>query len=193
VIASSSRSSRHKAEESQARYPAPVVGGDGVTHHHLGFLSPAVVSEGVGVEVQDGVCGLSGGQLAQRVQPTMAGQQFGAGGEGVLSEVAILGYVLTEDPDRFAGAARAFPHPGLELLRVRAGVVPPALVASPPSGLGVRGDQLQHPLVTFLTFGDPHQGCLDPRLTDVRHEQVDGLVDAPCPGEQLGEVTAHGL
>ncbi|MFE0443119.1 hypothetical protein [Streptomyces fungicidicus] len=142
--------------------------------------------------MQDGVCVLSGGQLAQFVEQAVEGQQFGVGGEGVLGEEAAPGYVLAEDPDRFGGAARAFQHPGLEFLCVRVGAVPRAVVAGSPRGFGVRRDQFQYPLVTSPTLGDLHQGCPDPRLTDVRHEQVDGLVHAPCLGEQLCEVTAHG-
>lgn len=37
-----------------------------------------------------------------------------------------------------------------------------------PDRFGVRGEQFQHPLVTFPARGDPHQGCPDPRFTDVR-------------------------
>ncbi|MFD6953397.1 MULTISPECIES: hypothetical protein [unclassified Nocardiopsis] len=93
------------------------------------------------------------------------------------------GYVLAEEPDRLVDAARVLQHLSLELLRVPAGVVPPALVAGSPRSFGVRGDQLQHPLATIMTFGDLHRDRPDPRLTDVRHEQADSLIHASCLGE----------
>lgn len=120
--------------------PNPVVGGDGFAHHGLGLLGPPVVAKGTGVDVQDGVRVLSGGQLAQLFEPTMTRQKPGVGGESVLREVVVSGYVLTEDPDRFVGMARALQDLGLELLRVGEGVVPPALAPGVARTVGVRGD-----------------------------------------------------
>lgn len=71
-------------------------------------------------------------------------------------------------------------------------MVPPVLAPGLTRAVGVRGNQLQHPLVTVLTFGDLHQDGQGPPSVDVRDEQVDGLVDAPCLYEHLGEVTAFG-
>ncbi|WP_372349472.1 hypothetical protein [Streptomyces sp. KL116D] len=72
VIASSSRPSCSRLEGEPGPVPDPVVSGDGVTHHRLGLCSPAAVAEGIGEDVQDGVCVLSGCQLAQVVELTVA-------------------------------------------------------------------------------------------------------------------------
>lgn len=150
--------------------PDPVVGGDGLLHHGLGLLGPAVTAQCARIDVQDGVRILDSSEFAQFVKLPVTCQQPRIDGEGVLFESAVPGYVLAEEPDCLINTTRALQHADLQLLCVGDGLSPEFFAAGLACMVCERGNQLEYPLVAAMPVGDIHQNGPQRRHVEARDQ-----------------------